>query len=81
MVEEHTRPHGRRNEGGVSMNDEDLANLLANCGIIQHAAVEDPEGYDGERTMENVHRFNERFMERLNEQIFCTPPQPEEKRT
>ena len=45
----------------LSMSRADWATAMANCGLIDHAAVEDPEGYDGWATLERVGRFRERM--------------------
>ena len=36
------------------MTAEQLGEILVNRGIIEAAAVDDPEGYDDERTLRNI---------------------------
>ena len=45
----------------LSMSRDVLATEMANCGLVDHAAVEDPEGYDGGVTLDRVGRFKERM--------------------
>lgn len=38
----------------IAPTSADLADILCRHGIIQRAAIEDPEGYDGRATMDAV---------------------------
>lgn len=54
VTHEDTRPHC----GGTAGN---LAQLLVACGIVERAAVEDPEGYDNHRTHGQIIELHRRL--------------------
>ena len=38
---------------------DELAGLLVKAGIVQQAAIEDPEGYDGGETIDSIGKVAE----------------------
>lgn len=53
------------------MTGEQLGNLLAAEGIIPGEAIDDPEGYDGHRTLDALHRAATALSSSLDECANC----------
>jgi hypothetical protein len=61
------------------MKLEEFENILVKRGVIQEAAIEDAEGYDGGATQERVQKAFEDIASRMDKRELVHPNLYEEK--